>query len=244
MKRSNTLLVIASSITVLAACADHPVGTVPETPTIGTEQAIVTGRVVDATGAPVAGAVVELRMIGTHTTTDGTGAFSLDVPANTTLTLAVTGPSMATTLLQQFLLSPAAHAAFDIPLLTSDHVKGLNAMGANVSGGAVAIAIKSLSSASNVAAGTTVELTPSNLGKVLYAPQRGSMPDPDPTMTSLLPGSAFAWALGVQPHVSIMKLALHGVTQAEPPYAIDDVIWPGSFTVDPGALTLVTLFIP
>jgi len=53
---------------------------------------------------------------------------------------------------------------------------------------------------------------------------------------------SYAWALGVQPHVSIMQFALHGVAQIEPPYAIDDVIWPGSFTVDAGALTLVTLF--
>ena len=30
--------------------------------------------------------------------------------------------------------------------------------------------------------------------------------------------------------------------QGKYPYAIDDVIWPGTFTVDAGALTLVTLF--
>src|SRR2546430_3127606 len=137
MNRSNALVAIASFLTALAACADHPVGTEPETPILGTERATVTGHVVDTTGAPIAGAAVELRMIGTHTTTDATGAFSLDVPANTTLTLAASGPSMATTLLQQFLLSPAAQAAFDIPLLTSDHVMGLIAMGANASGGAV-----------------------------------------------------------------------------------------------------------
>ena len=48
--------------------------------------------------------------------------------------------------------------------------------------------------------------------------------------------------LGVQPHVSIMQFSMHGVSQVEPPYAIDDIIWPGTFTVDAGALTLVTLF--
>jgi hypothetical protein len=53
---------------------------------------------------------------------------------------------------------------------------------------------------------------------------------------------SYAWALGVQPHVSIMQVAMHGVSQVEPPYAIDDIIWPGTFTVDAGALTLVTLF--
>jgi hypothetical protein len=48
----------------------------------------------------------------------------------------------------------------------------------------------------------------------------------------------------VQSHVSIMQLALHGVKQVAPPYAIDEVTWPGTFTVDSGALTLVTLFTP
>jgi hypothetical protein len=38
-----------------------------------------------------------------------------------------------------------------------------------------------------------------------------------------------------------MQLALRGTAQVEPPYAIDDVVYPGTFTVDAGALTLVTL---
>jgi hypothetical protein len=96
------------------------------------------------------------------------------------------------------------------------------------------------------AAGATIELTPSNLGKVLYAPPSAAgMADPDPKMTMFMPGTdPVAWALGVQPHVSIMKLTLHGASQVHPPYAIDDVEWPGTFTVDAGALTLVTLFTP
>jgi hypothetical protein len=95
-------------------------------------------------------------------------------------------------------------------------------------------------------AGATVQLTPS-LGRVMYAATGTGMVDPDPAMPAVVPAAAqgaesYAWALGVQPHVSIMQFAVRGVTQIEPPYAIDDVIWPGSFTVDAGALTLVTLF--
>jgi hypothetical protein len=82
---------------------------------------------------------------------------------------------------------------------------------------------------------------------MMYAPTSVGMADPDPAMAAVVPGAvpgaeSYAWALGVQPHVSIMQLALHGVSQVEPPYAIDEVIWPGTFTVDAGALTLVTLF--
>jgi hypothetical protein len=230
----------------LAACAEDQVAhTAPETPTVANDRATVSGHVLDTSGAPVAGATVAVRTSGEHTTTDRTGAFTLDVPANTTLTLAASAPSMAPTLLQQFLVSPAASAAVEIPLITSDHFKTLVAMGTNPSGGVVAVALKSLSGAGSVG-GATVELTPS-LGRVMYAAASAGMADPDPAMAAVLPTVAqgddsYAWALGVQPHVSIMQVAMRGVAQIEAPYAIDDIIWPGTFTVDAGALTLVTLF--
>jgi hypothetical protein len=118
-------------------------------------------------------------------------------------------------------------------------------MGTNPAGGIVAVAMKSLSGAGSVG-GATVELTPS-LGRVMYAPASLGMADPDPAMATVVPSvaqgdEAYAWALGVQPHVSIMEVAMRGVAQLETPYAIDDIIWPGTFTVDAGALTLVTLF--
>jgi hypothetical protein len=169
------------------------------------------------------------------------GAFILDVPANTTLTLSATGPSMAPTLLQQFMVSPGASAAVEIPMVTSDHFKSLIAMGTNPSGGVVAVELKSMSGSGSVA-GATVALTP-NLGQVMYTATGTGMVDPDPAMAAVVQGDdPYAWALGVQPHVSIMQFALNGVAQLEPPYAIDDVVWPGTFTVDAGALTLVTLF--
>ena len=48
-------------------------------------------------------------------------------------------------------------------------------------------------------------------------------------------------SLGVQPHVSILQLALHGVKQVAPPHAIAEVTWPGTFTIDAGALTRAAL---
>ena len=125
-------------------------------------------------------------------------------------------------------------------MLTGDHFNSLVGMGANTKGGVVAVALRSMSGNGSLA-GATVELTPS-LGRVMYAAGAG-MTDPDPTMAMVVPSSdPYAWALGVQPHVSIMQLALHGVQQITPPYAIDDVTYAGTFTVDAGALTLVTLF--
>ena len=212
---------------------------------MGTDRATVTGRIVDVNGVAVAGAAVAVRLTGEHATADASGAFTLDVPANTTLTVAVTAPGMAPTLLAQFLVSPGASANFQVPLLGTDHLKGLVAMGSNVMGGAIAVSLRSMSGGVPNAAGATIELTPSNLGKVLYAPTSAGMADPDPAMTTFMPGTdPVAWALGVQPHVSIMKLTLHGASQVQPPYAIDEVEWPGTFTVDAGALTLVTLFVP
>lgn len=235
---------LAVIVFLLTGCADNLAPhTPPETPTVGGDRATVTGHVVDANGAAVAGAAVVVRATGEHATADSNGMFALDVPANTTLTLAATAPGMAPTLLQQLLVSPGMSAALEIPLITSEHFKSLVALGANPSGGVVAIAVRSISGASNGAAGATVELTPSNLGRVMYAPGSAGMPDPDPSMMAVVQANeSYAWALGVQPHVSIMELALHGVSQVEPPYSIDDVIWPGTFTVDAGALTQVTLF--
>jgi carboxypeptidase family protein len=237
--RVSWFLVVAASLT---ACADNlSPHTTPETPTVGSDRAMVTGHILDPHGAPVAGATVTVRTSGEHATADSAGAFRLDVPANTTLTLSAAAPNMAPTLLQQFLVSPDTNAAVEIPLVTTDHFKSLVAMGSNPSGGVVAVALKSLSGAGSVS-GATVQLTP-NLGRVMYAPTGLGMADPDPAMAAVVQGDeSFAWVLGVQPHVSIMQLSLHGVAQVEPPYAIDDVTWPGTFTVDPGALTLVTLF--
>ena len=241
--RVSWFLVVAAS---LAGCADNIVThTAPETPSTANDRATVTGHVLDTSGAPVAGATVTVRSSGEHATVDSTGAFTLDVPANTTLTLAASAPTMAPTLVQQFLVSAGASATVEIPLITSDHFKTLNAMGSNPAGGVVAVALKSLSGSTSMG-GATVQLTPS-LGRVMYAAAGAGIADPDPAMAAVVPAAAqgdgsYAWAVGVQPHVSIMQLALRGVAQLEPPYAIDDVIWPGSFTVDAGALTLVTLF--
>jgi carboxypeptidase family protein len=233
-------------VTSLSGCADNlSAHTAPETPTIGHDRATVTGHVLDPHGTPVAGATVTVRTSGEHATADSTGAFTLNVPANTTLTLAAAAPDMAPTLLQQFLVSPEAVAAVEVPLVTTDHFQSLVAMGVNPSGGVVAVALRSLSGTGSAAGGTVV-LTPS-LGRIMYAPTSTVMADPDPAMATVVPaaapgGESYAWALGVQPHVSIMQLTLHGVAQVAPPYAIDDITFPGSFTVDAGALTLVTLF--
>lgn len=229
----------------LAGCAENLSShSSPETPTTAADRATVTGRVVDTIGNPVPGATIALRSFGDHATADATGAFTLDVPANTTLTLSTTAPNMAPTLLQQFMVSPAAKADIEIPLLTTDRFKTLVAMGANPAGGVLAVALKSMSGSGSVA-GATVQLSPSNLGRVMYAPTGDGMADPDPTVSAVRQGDdSYAWVLGVQPHVTIMQVALQGISQVAPPYAIDDVTWPGTFTIDANALTLVTLFTP
>ena len=55
--------------------------------TVRNGNATVTGHVVDTSGAPVAGATVTVRTSGEHATADSTGAFTLDVPAQTDFTL-------------------------------------------------------------------------------------------------------------------------------------------------------------
>ena len=211
---------------------------------MGTDRATISGRVVDDTGAALAGATILVRASGERTVSDDDGAFLLDVPANTTLTVATTAAGKAPTLLPQFMLAPDGNASFTIPLVGGARLASLVALGPNPMGGAVAINVKSVAGAHGTG-DTTIELTPSNFGRVLYAPESDGMPDPDPALTAIGPGDdCLAWALGVQPHVSIMELSLRGTAQLQPPYSIDDVVYPGTFTVDAGALTLVTLFTP
>lgn len=233
-------------VLILTGCADNlaPADT-PETPSVPRDRATVTGHIVDGSGAPLAGAAITVRASGERTTSDSAGAFSLDVPADTTLTIEATSSTMATTLLSQFMIAPGAKASFEIPLLTRDRIKGLVSLGTNKSGGAVAIVLKSVSGAERSASGATIDIAPSNLGTVLYIPDQPGMADPDPSLKSIArAGDPVAWALGVQPHVSVMTFTLRGATQVEAPYAVNDVTWPGTFTVDAGALTLVTLFTP
>jgi hypothetical protein len=233
-------------VAALTGCADNlSAPETPETPPVPQDRATVTGHIVDANGAAIAGAAVAVRASGERATVDSAGAFVLDVPADTTLTIEATAPNMANTLLSQFMIAPGASAAFEIPVLARDRIKALVSMGANQSGGAVAIVLKSLSGAAQGSTGATIEITPNKLGRVLYVPEQPGMVDPDPSLTSIVRSTGpVAFAVGVQPHVSVMKLTLHGVSQVEPPQAIDDVTWPGTFTVDAGALTLVTLFTP
>lgn len=236
---------LACFVVALSGCADDLTPREPpETPPTDSERATVAGRVVDADGVAVPGATIAVRATGEHATADAGGAFTLDVPANTTLTIATTSPGMAPTLLPQLLVSPGTSAEITIPLVTTARLASLSSLGPYPMGGVVAITVQSASGAPGASA-TSIELTPTNLGKVFYAPEAPGMPDPDPSLTSMGPGSdCIAWALGVQPHVSIMSFTLHGSSQLEPPFAIDDITWPGTFTVDPGALTLVTLFTP
>jgi Carboxypeptidase regulatory-like domain len=233
-------------VVALTGCADNLApAEAPETPPVPGDRATVTGHTVDGTGAPIAGATVTVRASGERATSDSAGAFRLDVPASTTLTIEATSPAMATTLLSQFMIETGATTSFEIPLLTRDRIKGLTSLGTNTSGGAVAIVLKSVSGAERSASGATVELAPSNLGRILYIPDQPGMADPDPSLTSIARSNApVAWAVGVQPHVSVMTFSLRGATQVAAPYAMDDVTYPGTFTVDAGALTLVTLFTP
>src|SRR5262245_2128826 len=120
-----SLALAFAPVLVLASCTERLPQESPDTPPFGTERATVTGRVVDTDGAALAGATVTVRATGERATADSNGAFVLDVPANTTLTLAASAPSMANTLLPQFVLSPGTSTSFTIPLLTSARLTNL-----------------------------------------------------------------------------------------------------------------------
>src|SRR3954464_12992409 len=185
MSNCQQVTFVVAFVASLTGCADNLAPhTAPETPTIGSDRATVTGHVVDTSGAPVAGAAVALRGSGEHAMADSTGAFTLDVPANTTLTLSASAPTMAPTLLQQFLVSAGTTAQVEVPLITTDHFQALVKMGMNPAGGVVAVAVKSLSGAA--APAPTVQLTPSR-DRRMPAPAGPGLPDPAPAMAAVVP---------------------------------------------------------
>src|SRR5262245_27356622 len=111
---------LASLVIAIAGCGDNlVVYELPETPLAGSERAMVTGRVVNANGVAVPDAMVTVRATGERAAADSEGAFAISVPAETTVTLAVTAPNMATSLLPQFMLAASGSAAFTIPLLAN-----------------------------------------------------------------------------------------------------------------------------
>src|SRR6476619_6362801 len=119
MHNSQRVTLVVVFVASLTGCSDNLAPyTSPETPTIGNDRATVTGHIVDPSGAPVAGATVTVRTSGEHAAADSAGAFTLDVPANTTLTLSATAPGMAPTLVQQFIVSPRASADVELKMLT------------------------------------------------------------------------------------------------------------------------------
>ena len=245
MRAVRTPIRVVALVAALTGCADKlATSEPPETPTIGKDRASVTGRIVDASGAGIAGATVAVRATGERATSGSDGAFTLDVPANTTLTIEASAPNMANTLMPQFMISPALNASFEIPMVARAHLTSLIAMGANAMGGAVVIEVQSLSGSHSLGR-TTIDIAPSNLGKVMYMPNAGVLPDPDPALSAVTRSSgAVAWALGVQPHVSTLKLKLGGASQVDMPYSVEDITWLGTFTVDAGALTYLTVFTP
>src|SRR5262245_14425896 len=136
MTMCSRLTLLTSLSFIVAGCADTQVlREPPETPTMANDRATVSGRVLAGDGSALAGATVTVRASGERATTDDTGAFVLDVAANTTLTLAATAPDKATTLLSQFMLTPDGNASFTIPLLTGDRIASLAALGPNPKGG-------------------------------------------------------------------------------------------------------------
>src|SRR4029078_7117343 len=118
MTTCSTVSCLSLLTVAFAGCTNAPAAPdmpeIPVTPSLGSDRATVMGYVKDADGVALPDATVSVRATGESAVTDANGAFTLDVPANTTLTIAATAPNMATTLLPQFMIAPESSAVFEI----------------------------------------------------------------------------------------------------------------------------------
>jgi hypothetical protein len=221
-------------------------GEVPQVVTAVASQAVVSGRVVDFAGAPVAAAVVAMAETGNLTMTDGDGAFVLNVPADSTVTLQIAAPGFAMTHLAALQVL-AGHAAGGtvIRLATPAKLDELNTGTRMVPTGYGVVAVELRSKNGHCTPeGGHIVLTPAALGTVMYT--GGGSSDPDPTLSvAEASDDISAFIIGALPAGGAANLVAEkpGCMPVTFPVDTGDRVHTGKFRIAAGALTQITLFV-
>jgi hypothetical protein len=235
---------------LVAGCELPPVPHVsmnPGVPDMATGMATLSGTVVGADGAPVAGATVKVRETGTMAVSGPDGSYSVVVPGDTSVRLEVTSMGNATTL-SGVVLVPGSNTSmgYQLLVLPQARVDAINMAGGGVpkSTGVVALRVGSVSGRCHQD-GATATFTPSYAGKLLYAAAGTGVTDPDPN-GSAIPADVkiSAWLTSVTPPSVYDRVT---VSKADCPAAplpakVDGRVFSGLFSVQPQGLTLLDVF--
>jgi hypothetical protein len=225
-------------------------GDVPVTPVGMAGKAQVSGLVRDGAGIAIGGATIKVAETETSTTSDASGAYSLMVPADSTLTFVTTAMGFATTFRASIILAEGAKATgFDVMLLSAADVARLNALGPADQAdtrGVVAVRLHSMNPAC-VTAGARVSVWPPLAATVAYGrpSAMGGQDEIDPTLSGVEAGARVdAWLAGAIPPGNMFQIRVDqtGCTLAEPP-SQGGLLLTGGRRVDAKALTEIDLFL-
>jgi hypothetical protein len=200
-------------VIIVGGCSNNAVGTLPvvvddsipgmPSPRVG--QAALSGHVRDADGHGVAGAALELAETDATATTSADGAYRLEVPSDSTVTIVATATGMAPTFRESVVIAAQATIAdFDFVLLAPDRVAAINALaapGQEPTRGIMAVRLHSLDPAC-VTAGAQLAVWPPSAAKVVYGgpSASGGLAMPDPGVTAVQAGvDVDLWLAGAYP---------------------------------------------
>jgi hypothetical protein len=181
-------------------------GHIPTMPHPMPGQASLGGHVRDANGQGVPGVALTIAETDGTATSDATGAFTLMVPSDSTLTLTATATGMARTFRESVVIASGSVVSdFDVLLLPTAAMAAINTLGPAgqaATRGAVAVRLHSMS-AGCVTTGALVTVFPATAATVLYsapATTAGSLDMPDATLKAVQPGTqTAAWLVDALP---------------------------------------------
>lgn len=240
----------------LAGCGDAASRTagagVPTTPVLVVGEALVSGRVVGADGMGVPGATVLVAETDAKVTADDGGAYRIQVPSDSTVTLMASATGLAPTFRESVTVaSQAMIDGFDFRLLPLDRITAANALGSpgqESTRGLMAVRLHALDAAC-VLAGARLSVWPPQTAKVVYSrptATAGAMDTPDPVVDGVQPETTIsAWLTAVVPPGNGITIGVEqpGCKVMTPSPSLGGLLFPGLRHVAVQSLTEVDLFL-
>jgi hypothetical protein len=246
---------LGSALSSVGCGTERPIiavedGSIPSMPTPMPGKAMLTGVVRDGAGMAVGGAKLWIAETDATATSDATGAYAIDVPSDSTVTLVGSADGFAKTYEESVMLGAGTAGSVDVRLLAPADITAKSAM-AGVAApdkrGVMAVRLRS-TGAGCAAAGAQLTVYPPGAATVIYGRpgSAGGMAVPDATLASVQDGAdVAAWLVAVVPPGNMLSLTIdqpHCALAAGPQTA-DGMMFTGQLRSDAGALTEASLFL-
>jgi hypothetical protein len=212
-------------------------------------EAMISGHVLDPDGVGVA-ATITVAETDVTATSDGSGAFVVTVPSDSTVTLVASSDGHASTYRDSVVLaSQSAVDGFDFLMLPTDRYAAMNAMATvnAMTGGLVAVRLHSLS-AGCATDGAQLAVWPPKAGTIVYSSPgaAGSFDQPDATITAVQAGTTTsAWIAGAISPGNMLAISVQqaGCMLVDASPSMNGMVFPGLRHPATGMLTQTDLFL-